>query len=391
MTLPKAHENDILLRLLKVLVMRLKPSLSFVLLIIPFFSTSLAFAQSSSSWGWGGHRYINEHAVEYLPESMAFWIEHTQYLRDHAVDPDQDSDPQNYHYIDIDVYPEFFDGTLPHEYDELATLYSVDFIQENGVAPWVIELWTIELRDLIEAGQWDDVWQIAAELGHYVADTHQPLHLTLNYDGEMTGNDGIHSRYETQMINAHLDDIVLIPGEGEYWPNVLDSTFEYIDFIFPYVDDIIDADDLATAIDDNYNNAYYNALWGELEDMTNICMNRAVRDLASVWITAWEDAGSPVPLNIHGSSIPAKIDLKAFPNPASDRVNITLDLVASSQIQIQIFNQLGQEVSTLFSGNYASGHQRFTWENDEIENGVYFIQVTSEGSFRESVRIAIAR
>ena len=139
MTLPKAHENDILLRLLKVLVMRLKLSLSFVLLIIPFFSTSLAFAQSSSSWGWGGHRYINEHAVEYLPESMAFWIEHTQYLRDHAVDPDQDSDPQNYHYIEIDVYPEFFDGTLPHEYDELATLYSVDFIFGNQTRNTYIE------------------------------------------------------------------------------------------------------------------------------------------------------------------------------------------------------------------------------------------------------------
>lgn len=312
-------------------------------------------------------------------------------IRDHAVDPDQNSDPQNYHYIDIDVYPEFFDGTLPHDYDELATLYSVDFIQENGVAPWVIELFTIELRDLMAAGEWGEVWQIAAELGHYVADTHQPLHLTLNYDGEMTGNDGIHSRYETTMTNAHLDDIVLIPGEGEYWPNVLDSTFAYIDFIYPYLNDIMAADDLATEIDDNYNNAYYDALWEELEEVTNILINNAVIDVASVWITAWEDAGSPVPVNIESPIAQPNFSFITYPNPASDQVTIDCEFDANSNVQINVLNQLGQHVITLYSGSLSSGSHRFLWDSESLENGVYTIQVQSDSIFNENQRVVISR
>jgi hypothetical protein len=44
------------------------------------------------------------------------------------------------------------------------------------------------------------VFGVAADIGHYVADMHQPLHLTRNYNGQLTGNYGIHARYEGQMI-----------------------------------------------------------------------------------------------------------------------------------------------------------------------------------------------
>ena len=151
------------------------------------------------AWGWQTHRYINENAVDYLPPEMDFFQDYRDYLHEHSTDPDVDNLPGYYHYIDIDYYPEFFDGTFPNNWDDAVEQYGYDVIIDYGTVPWVIEEWTDSLTVLMANGQWDIVWQVAAELGHYVADSHQPLHLTLNYNGQSTGNYGIHSRYETQM------------------------------------------------------------------------------------------------------------------------------------------------------------------------------------------------
>lgn len=362
-----------------------------------FFSTSLLISLISlgalgqqASWGWNGHRYINEHAVEYLPPEMAFWIEHTEYLRDHATDPDSDSDPGEYHYINIDYYPEFFEGTLPHDYDELVDLYDATTVFDEGVVPWIVEEWTLELRDLMADGEWDDVWQVAAELGHYVADSHQPLHLTENYDGDLTGNEGIHARYESWMINDHLDDIALTPGEGEYWPNVLDSTFNYIYDLYPYLDEIIAADDAAYAVDDDYEDDYYDVLWEETEELTNVCMNRAVRDLASVWITAWLDAGSPLPNNIAKARMPIQ-EMSVFPNPSSDICTVELTLDGASDVVVQVVNQLGQVISTPYSGYLSRGTSRIILDNSDTENGVYLIRITTDAIFTRSTQVVVVK
>ena len=167
----------------------------------------LTFPNLYGRWGWGSHRFINDRAVNHLPQTMSFFQDHRDYLSEHSIDPDTDNLPGNYHYIDIDYYPEFFTGTLPHTWQGMIDLYGQNIMEDNGLVPWVIEWWMSDLRALMEAGNWNDVWQIAAELGHYVADSHQALHLTLNYNGQLSNNYGIHSRYETQMINPYLDDI----------------------------------------------------------------------------------------------------------------------------------------------------------------------------------------
>ena len=255
---------------------------------------------------------------------MSFFQDHRSYLQQHSTDPDRDNLPGYYHYIDIDYYPEFFTGTLPHDIDELIALYNASIVQDNGVIPWIIEEWTDSLSALMAAGRWDDVWQVAAELGHYVADSHQALHLTLNYDGQLTGNYGIHSRYETHMINPHLLQLPLPSGTGIYWSNVIDSVFLYIEKIYPYVDSIIIADDLAFAQDPNFSTTYYNILWQELEQLTTISIHMAIIDLASLWRTAWENAGNPSPVSIqtndHNPEIFYLAD--AYPNPFNPTTNI---------------------------------------------------------------------
>ena len=337
---------------------------------------SSLFAQNKK-WGWDVHGYINDQAVDHLPAEMSFFQDYRSYLQQHAIDPDIDPLPGYYHYIDIDSYPEFFTGTLPHNLDNLITLYGLSTVQNNGIVPWIIEEWTDSLSTLMAAGQWDNVWQIASELGHYVADSHQPLHLTYNYNGQFTGNDGIHSGYETDMINPHLSQLPLATGTAVYWSNVIDSVFLYIEDIYPYVDNIMIADDLARAQDPTFGITYYDILWQELEQLTTIAIHKAIIDLASLWRTAWENAGSPSPLSIQSSDHHLKTYYleNNYPNPFNTTTIINYELPMTSHVDLIIYNSVGQIVKILISEKQNAGNHTVVWDAAGYSSGVYFYRI----------------
>jgi hypothetical protein len=352
-----------------------KNRMKYQLLFLLFYSS--LFAQNIE-WGWEAHRYINDLAVDYLPAEMSFFQDHRNYLQEHSSDPDRDELPGYYHYIDIDYYPEFFSGTLPHNLDNLIALYGLSIVQNNGIVPWIIEQWTDSLSALMKTGQWDEVWQVAAELGHYVADSHQPLHLTRNYNGQLTGNYGIHSRYETHMINPHLSQLPLPTGSGIFWTNVIDSVFSYIGEIYPYVDSIMIADDLASAQDPGYENLYYSILWEELEDLTTISIHKAIIDLASLWRTAWENAGRPSPLGIRSTNSDPEVYYlaEAYPNPFNSSTNIKFSIPQSEFVSLKIYNMIGQELAVLVSRELTPGTYKYTWSSTGgIASGVYLYRL----------------
>jgi hypothetical protein len=361
-------------------------------LLIFLLTCSSLFAQTLR-WGWEAHRYINEHAVDYLPPEMSFFQDHLGYIREHSADPDTDPLPGYYHYIDIDYYPEFFAGTLPHDLDNLIALYNISIVNNNGIVPWIVEEWTDSLSALMAAGQWNDVWQVAAELGHYVADSHQPLHLTMNYNGQLTGNYGIHSRYETTMVNQYLSQIPLPTGMGIYWPNVIDSVFAYIDETYPRVDSIMIADDHADAQDPNYGSTYYSILWQELEKLTTLSIQSAIIDLASIWRTAWENAGSPSPISsIANSHNPESYFLaEAYPNPFNPTTSIRLTVPKSAFISLKIYNLIGQEVAKLASEKLNPGTYEYQWNASGFASGVYFYRFVTKAGFVKNKKLVLMK
>jgi hypothetical protein len=348
------------------------------------------------AWGWQTHRYINENAVDYLPPEMDFFQDHRDYLSEHSTDPDVDNLPGYYHYIDIDYYPEFFDGTFPNNWNDAVAQYGYDVIIDYGTVPWVIEEWTDSLTVLMANGQWDIVWQVAAELGHYVADSHQPLHLTLNYNGQSTGNYGIHSRYETHMMNAHLSELPLPDSSSIYWNSVIDSTFRYIDEIYPYVSDIIAADDLASDQDPNYNSTYYNILWNELDSLTIDVVHCAIVDLASIWYTAWVNAGN---LSVSSKDIDSfpndYLILQNYPNPFNPVTTLRYDLPKDSNVRIIIYDLIGHKIRTLIDLDQAAGYKSVQWNatNDagaSVSAGLYFYTIQA-GKFSKTNKMLLLK
>ena len=365
---------------------------------LPLFLLSITFFQKDKvyAWGWGTHRYINENAVNYLPPEMDYFQEHSDYLREHSTDPDVDDLPGYYHYIDIDYYPEFFEGTFPHDWDEAVEQYGYDVIINNGTIPWVIEAWTDSLTVLMASGQWETVWQLAAELGHYVADSHQPLHLTLNYNGQLTGNYGIHSRYETHMINPHLSELPLPDSSGIYWSSVIDSVFRYIDEIYPYVSEIIAADDLAEDQDPNYNSTYYTILWEELDSLTISVIHCAIVDLASIWQTAWVNAGSPTLSFNDQQPIPNIFILgQNYPNPFNPVTTFRYDLPEDALVNITIYDMMGKIVNNLVSSQQNAGYKSIQWNatnsaGQSVSAGLYYYTIEA-GGFRQTKKMVLLK
>jgi len=351
-----------------------------------FLVLALLFQAVHARWGWQSHRFINEAAVDYLPAEMNFFQDHRNYLSQHAVDPDTDGLPGYYHYIDIDYYPEFFAGTLPHTWAGIINLYGQYIVENNGIVPWVIEWWMGDLTLLMQTGDWTNAWQVAAELGHYVGDSHQALHLTLNYNGQLTGNYGIHSRYETQLMNRHLDEISLSDTLGAYWENPIDSVFGWIDAIYPLVDQVMLADDQASAVDPGYGEQYYDLMWEELREISTWSIELAAVNLASMWYTAWVNAGSPYPAGVgvdYETESPNQFQLSAFPNPFNAQTTLKLRLDEAEDITMRILDLQGHEITILSSGYHTAGEHQFIWTGQDknsipVASGIYFYQILSQ-------------
>lgn len=339
-------------------------------------------------FGWGGtvHRFINYNATALLPDEMTFFADRRDYLSDHASDPDFNADPGEYHYIDIDYYWEFFDGSFPVSIEDLIVAYSYSIVFNNGIVPWVVQDWADSLTNLMEVGNWDAAWQIAAELGHYVADSHQPLHVTLNYNGQYTGNYGIHSRYESTMMNVYSSQLTIPVAEPIYWTSVIDSTLGYIGYVYPYVDSIMSADDYATALDANYGSTYYAALWSQVDTYTKIIIERAISDLASIWYTCWVNAGRPTLGIVENYTVPDEIALyQNYPNPFNGSTLIKVEAPVYDQLILSVFDLQGRKISELMPSTIDSRIRFYLWDGKTsagvaVSSGVYLYRITNTES-----------
>lgn len=237
----------------------------------------------------------------HLPETMSDLKADSLFYRDHASDADG---RKNYsdtalfqeayrHYIDIDIYPNY--QSLPHDLDSMIMLYGRSTVRNNGTLPWAIVLTFDSLVAQLSRGNIAKAESTMSDLGHYVGDAHQPLHCTKNYDGDETGNDGIHSRYESSMINSFQSSIIINWDSVQYIASPLDYAFEFIYHSNSLVDSILLADDYAKSVS-GWNGAgspptsYYNALWAKTAQFTKEQFQNATVALASLWYSAWLNA-----------------------------------------------------------------------------------------------------
>jgi hypothetical protein len=67
-----------------------------------------------------------------------------------------------------------------------------------------------------------------------------------------------------------------------------------------------------------------------------------------------------------------------FPNPFNVETKIRFSLIERVDIQLEIFNILGQKVGGLAEGEFPAGNHFVIWDGDNLPSGVYFYRLTLE-------------
>jgi len=252
------------------------------------------------SWGGEGHKLISKKAMGLLPDEMNTFIKWQDSISLHSVDPDNrrdyDKSENPKHFIDIDFYPEFLKGEMIIDKQTLVKEYGDSTVIKMGLLPWAtLDTYNNLVKSLKEKNL-NKSLLYASDLGHYVADGHQPMHTIMNYNGQMTNQKGIHFRYESAMIDAHLSEI-----NNDFNSEKASYVSKPLDFIFNYINDANSVGDLLLTADEfafkfsksRENEQYYKLLWLKTKYITEIQMENSARDFASLFYSAWVDAGKP--------------------------------------------------------------------------------------------------
>lgn len=257
------------------------------------------------AWGASAHRYIMRRAIDLLPAQLKpFFDAHRDELVLRVNDPDLWRnvgwpEDQN-HFVDFGVkeYGAYPFVALPRDYDAAVEKFGVETLKRYGTLPWREEEEFGNLRRAFEAfarGSFaaSNTVLFAAVASHYIQDAHQPLHATDNYDGLATGQDGVHSRFESALFDRYERKMTITPPAVQPIVNVRDFSFDTLLASYQLVDKVLAADKAAVAGKDVYDDEYFDRFFAGVKDLLEQRLGQAISATAGVIVGAWEKAGRP--------------------------------------------------------------------------------------------------
>ena len=275
-------------------------------------------------WGMEVHRRITARALDGLPAAIKpFFEEQRALIVEHSVDPDLwrvvglqtdlgEEDPN--HFLDIDGLDEPRPFTnVPREWKAYVARYGLDRATKMGRLPWrADEIYgrLVSAFQAIAKGTpayaADNARYLSAVLAHYVEDAHVPFHAVSNYDGQLTGQRGIHSRFESELVLRNWETLKLAPVTPRPITSMRDFIFETLVSGEAMVSRILDADRRGTTGRETYDDGYFTLLLDGTRPILEQRLSDAASHVAGAIVSAWTAAGSPV-LPLKGPRPPAPI------------------------------------------------------------------------------------
>jgi hypothetical protein len=276
----------------------------------------LGLPRPAAAWGFEPHKFIMDRAIALLPaEIRPFFEKHRAVIVERSIDPDlaihitgwRAEAPR--HFVDMDAYGPYPFKEMPRDFDAAVKRYGADFVEKNGTLPWRTE----EIyKKLVESFQQrtpvarDNIKYFAPFVVHYVSDAHVPFHAALNYDGQLTGQWGIHSRFESELFDRYRDSLTVTPGALTPVKNPREYMFDVLLASFPSVQPILDADKAAVAGREVYDDEYFTMFFGKVKPILEKRLSDAIASSASVITAAWIEAGRPA-LPLEAPRTPRKV------------------------------------------------------------------------------------
>lgn len=271
------------------------------------------------SWGAWGHKHISRAAVFALPEEMRlFYYNHIDYITESAVVPDlrrpllEDKQESPRHFMDVEDFNMPL-SAIPKTSKAAHAKFDKALLNKAGILPWYIQDMTEKLVTAFKKKNKSEILFLSSEIAHYVADAHVPLHTSSNYNGQLTGQKGIHSLWESALPPMFGHQFYFRTPSPEYIQNIPDYTFKMIEQSHDLVAPLLEADmkvrkefDSTTMYKRDaagnpalfYNNpvfsdAYATAFQKYLGNMVAHQMQLSIYDITCYWYTAWVKAGKP--------------------------------------------------------------------------------------------------
>jgi hypothetical protein len=266
-------------------------------------------------WGFYAHQKINHYAVFLLPpEMLVLFKPQIGFLTEHAVDPDKrryaipEEAPR--HYIDIDHYGSYPYDSLPRKWNEAVKKYTADSLNKYGIVPWWLQTMMGRLTTAFKEKNQARILRYAAELGHYISDSHVPLHANSNHNGQHSNQRGIHGFWESRIPELLAEkEWDFFIGKAEhiknpadfFWKRILESAaaadtvlrFEKeLTALFPG-DQKYAFEERNGIITRQYSAAFTKAYDARMKGMVERRMRQSIFAVASCWYTAWVNAGQP--------------------------------------------------------------------------------------------------
>lgn len=188
--------------------------------------------------------------------------------------------------------------------------FVVERLTKHGVLPWHLQKMQRDLTLAFREKNAARILRLAADFGHYLGDAHVPLHTSSNYDGQKTGQTGLHSFWESRLPELFADDeydflvgkpIYLTDPTAFFWETVFES-HRLADSVFLVEKNLRTTWPADRQLCPDERNGQMLILpcrefaaefQRRLGGMVERQMRAAIRATASAWYTAWVDGGQP--------------------------------------------------------------------------------------------------
>lgn len=268
-----------------------------------------------SGWGFLVHRTVNQLAIYSLPKGMqAFFFTNKDSLVYNAPRPDvrrnTDKTEGSKHFMDMEYFGDSAFTKVPHDWLHAAEKFSADTLQKYGTLPYVVIENLNKLTEAFKSKNADSIVFYAADLGHYIGDAHVPLHTSINYDGQLTGQHGIHDLWETtvpeiEILNCKIKSChrakYLSDPVKQIW-KIIEHTHSLLPQMFATEIEVsknfTDSTKYRWQVRWGKNRRFYSSAFAKayskaLKNSINDRLIKSAGALSDFWYTAWVNAGRP--------------------------------------------------------------------------------------------------
>jgi hypothetical protein len=304
----------------------------FIFTLIALFLIFQFKIENANSWGFEAHKKITELAIDIILNlqsvkgveqqkfnSLKKFLEANKAtIIERCIEPDmvrnELKDEQFNHFIDIDRYGSYPFEELPRDKRKAIEKFGFENVQKNGLLPWRIAEVMDSLGEAISNQSNEKMLRYFSWIAHYVEDAHQPLHVAENYDGQLTNQPGIHSRFETELVKHMISKNGLnfnpkrLASELVNFEPISDKVKFAFDIVlesYKYIEPILEADRFAKdkipveklyRVEKRdgrtryiYSDDYYSIMNERLGSLVLSRMEKSAVRLAYIWLNVWNN------------------------------------------------------------------------------------------------------